>query len=73
MEVLKPLAITLAEAAKLSGIGKRELTKIAHSDKSFPAFKRGSKVLVYVDGLSEYIKRKAQRRDGFAEFADRGC
>lgn len=69
MEALKPMAITISEASKVSGIGKRELTKLAHCDKSFPAFKRGAKVLVYVDGLNDYIKRKAQNRDGFAEFS----
>lgn len=67
---LEPMAITMAEASKVSGIGRKELTRIACTDRTFPAFKRGNKVLVFVEGLKKYLERKATRRDGFAEFSE---
>lgn len=66
---LAPMAVSIEEAAQISGMGRQYLTKLVYNDKTFPAFKRGTKVLVYVDGLREYIRRKALRRDGFAEFS----
>ena len=58
-EVLKPMAISATEAARLLGVSKPTIyTLINRSD--FPSFRVGNRVLVSVDGLKKWIDKQAE-------------
>lgn len=55
---LDPLAVSAAEAARLLGVSKPTIYQyIRRSD--FPAFKLGTRTLVSVEGLREWVNRQA--------------
>ena len=56
---LEPVAISLQEAAKLLGVSKPTIYKYA-GRSDFPSFKLGSRVLVSVDGLREWVRKQAE-------------
>ena len=56
---LPPLAVSPAECARLLGISRPKVYDLLHQ-KDFPAFKLGSRTLISVDGLREWISRQTQ-------------
>ena len=56
---LLPLAVSPAECARLLGISRPKVYDLLHQ-KDFPSFKLGSRTLISVDGLREWISRQTQ-------------
>lgn len=56
---LEPLAVGTTEAARLLGVSRPTLTKLLNQ-KGFPCFHVGSRVLVSVAGLQEWINKQAK-------------
>ena len=58
------ITVTLADAAKLTGIGRAKLEELAKGDIKFPSFKVGVKTLIHVELLNKYLAEKATMRVG---------
>lgn len=59
MEPLAPFAVSATEAARLLGISKPTMyTLMERAD--FPRFKVGTRVLIPVDGLREWVRRQSE-------------
>ena len=58
-EKLAPLAVSPAECARLLGISRPKVYDLLHQN-DFPSFKLGSRTLISVDGLREWISKQAQ-------------
>ncbi len=58
------LTLTLDEAAKFTGIGRKALEQLQKTDRNFPSFKIGSKTLIDKLLLAEYIHEMARNRIG---------
>lgn len=56
---LAPLAVSPAECARLLGISRPKVYELIHQT-GFPSFKLGSRTLISVDGLREWISRQLQ-------------
>ncbi len=59
MEKLEPLAVSAAEAARLLGVSRPTLYTLLNQE-GFPSFHVGTRVLVSVDGLREWIERQTK-------------
>jgi len=55
---LEPLAVGTTEAARLLGVSRPTLYTLLHQE-GFPAFRVGTRVLISVDGLRDWIARQA--------------
>lgn len=56
---LEPLAVSAQEAARLLGVSKPKVYELmARGD--FPSFKVGSRTLVSVEGLREWVKKQTE-------------
>lgn len=60
---LEPLAVGTTEAARLLGISRPTLYQILNRT-DFPSFRVGSRVLISVAGLQEWIDRQAKEGVG---------
>ena len=61
---MNKLTLTIAEAVKVTGIGRCKLEELIHSNNTdFPYFRVGRKVLINYEMLKEWIDRitKEQR------------
>lgn len=56
---LEPLAVSAAEAARLLGVSRPTLYTLLNRE-DFPSFRVGNRVLVSVDGLRNWVDRKAK-------------
>ena len=56
---LYPLAVSPAECARLLGISRPKVYDLINQG-GFPSFKLGSRTLISVDGLREWISRQTQ-------------
>lgn len=56
---LDPLAVSPAECVRLLGISRPKVYDLLHQN-DFPSFKLGSRTLISVDGLREWISRQTQ-------------
>lgn len=56
---LAPLAVSSAECARLLGISRPKVYDLINQG-GFPSFKLGTRTLISVDGLREWISRQAQ-------------
>lgn len=56
---LAPLAVSPAECARLLGISRPKVYDLINQG-GFPSFKLGSRTLISVDGLREWISRQTQ-------------
>lgn len=63
-EVLERLTVTIAEAAKMVGIGDKAMREIARKDSSFPAFKNRSCTLIPREGLKAWVEERGKLRWG---------
>lgn len=54
---MEKLTLTVAEAVKLTGIGRCKLEEIIHSGSDFPYFRVGRKILINYDMLKEWIDK----------------
>ena len=56
---LEPLAVSAPEAARLLGVSKPKVYELmARGD--FPSFKVGSRTIVSVEGLLEWVKKQTE-------------
>ena len=58
----EPLAVSAAEAAKMLGISKPKVYDLMSRDV-FPSFKVGSRTLISVAGLRDWVQQQAQHRE----------
>lgn len=56
---LDPLTVSPAECARLLGISRPKVYDLINQG-GFPSFKLGSRTLISVDGLREWISRQTQ-------------
>ena len=56
---LAPLAVSPAECARLLGISRPKVYDLINQG-GFPSFKLGTRTLISVDGLREWISRPTQ-------------
>ena len=56
---LEPLAVSAAEAARLLGVSRPTLYTLLNRE-DFPSFRVGSRVLISVSGLREWIDRQTK-------------
>ena len=60
---LEPLAVSAAEAARLLGVSRPTLYQLLNR-ADFPSFRVGSRVLISVAGLQEWIDRQTKEGAG---------
>lgn len=65
------ITVTLQDAVKLTGIGRRRLEELAKVDINFPSFKIGRKTMIHVEQLNKYLEQKAKARVGEATMSPR--
>lgn len=58
MSGIEPLAVSAAEAARLLGISRPTLYNSLLNREDFPSFRIGSRILVSVSGLQDWIDRQ---------------
>lgn len=63
-EVVEKLTVTIAEAAKMVGIGDKAMREIVRKDSSFPAFKNRSCTLIPREGLKAWVEERGKLRWG---------
>lgn len=63
-EVREKLTVTIAEAAKMVGIGDKAMREIVQKDSSFPAFKNRSCTLIPKEGLKKWVEERGKLRWG---------
>lgn len=51
------VTLTIAEAAKKTGIGRCKLEELIHSNSDFPYFRVGKKVLINSELLKEWLDK----------------
>ncbi len=56
---LEPLAVSASEAARLLGISRPMIYRYMRQD-GFPSFKLGSRTLISVDGLRNWVKAQME-------------
>lgn len=56
---LEPLAVSPAECARLLGISRPKVYDLINQG-GFPSFKLGTRTLISVDGLREWITKQIQ-------------
>lgn len=54
---MNKLTLTIAEAVKVTGIGRCKLEELIHSDSDFPYFRVGRKVLINYEMLKIWIDK----------------
>lgn len=57
----EPIAVSAPEAARLLGVSKPKIYDLMHRE-DFPAFKVGSRTLVSVDGLRDWVRKQSERQ-----------
>ena len=56
---LEPLAVSAGEAARLLGVSRPTVYQLMGRE-DFPSFKVGTRTLVSVEGLREWIRKQAE-------------
>lgn len=56
-EKLEPMAVSATEAARLLGVSRPTVYRMMRQE-GFPAFKLGSRTLIPVDGLREWVRER---------------
>ena len=56
---MEPLAISATEAARILGVSRPTVYQLFHQ-AGFPVFKVGSRTLVSVDGLRDWIAKQTE-------------
>lgn len=62
-EKLKPMAVSVPEAAELLGVSKPTIYQYINRE-DFPSFRLGGRVLVSVEGLREWVKNQTDVTPG---------
>lgn len=63
VDKLEPLAVGTAEGARILGVSRPTLYKLLNR-ADFPSFRVGSRVLISVAGLQEWIDRQTKEDAG---------
>ncbi|MFB2010912.1 helix-turn-helix domain-containing protein [Flintibacter sp. P01028] len=61
MDKLEPLAVSALEAARLLGVSKPTVYQMMNRE-DFPAFKVGTRTLISVEGLREWIRKQVNEQ-----------
>ena len=61
MDKLEPLAVSAPEAARLLGVSKPTVYQMMNRE-DFPAFKVGTRTLISVEGLREWIRKQVNEQ-----------
>lgn len=61
---IDPIAVSAPEAARLLGVSKPKVYELMNRD-DFPSFKLGSRTLISVDGLREWVRKQTERRSDY--------
>lgn len=56
---LEPLAVSAGEAARLLGVSRPTVYQLMGRE-DFPSFKVGTRTLISVEGLREWIRKQAE-------------
>ena len=56
---LEPLAVSAGEAARLLGVSRLTVYQLMGRE-DFPSFKVGTRTLISVEGLREWIRKQAE-------------
>ena len=59
---MEPLAVSAAEAARLLGVSRPTIYQYI-GQAGFPSFKLGTRTLVSVEGLREWVKAQATKEE----------
>lgn len=59
MAPIRPVAISVSDAAKLLGISRPSMYQVMHQS-DFPAFHVGRRTLISVDGLRDWVRQQAK-------------
>ncbi len=59
MAPIRPVAISVSDAAKLLGISKPTMYQVIHQS-DFPAFRLGGRTLISIDGLRDWVRARAK-------------
>lgn len=59
------LTMSVSEAAAELGISPKKAYELAHS-ADFPAFKIGTRTVVYRDGLREWVRKRSEKESARA-------
>ena len=59
MDGMKPLAVNMADAARLLGVSRPTIYRLAKLP-GFPAVRLGGRTRVLVDDLREWVRQQAQ-------------
>lgn len=58
---MEPLAVSALEAARLLGVSKPTVYQMMNRE-DFPAFKVGTRTLISVEGLREWIRKQVNEQ-----------
>ena len=58
------ITVTVAEAAELTGIGINQIHEWVNTDDTFPVFCIGTKRVIEVQLLREWLKKRCKQRVG---------
>ena len=59
VDKIRPVAISVSDAAKLLGISKPTMYQVIHQP-DFPAFRVGGRTLISTDGLRDWVRAQAK-------------
>ena len=57
---MEKIALSVAEAAALISVSTKTMYEWVHID-GFPAVKIGGKIIIYYDGLKEWVRRQTEK------------
>lgn len=60
---LEPLSVSTSEAARLLGVSRPTIYELMQNG-GLPSFKVGSRTLLPVSGLREWVAAQAEKREG---------
>ena len=60
------LTVTIKEFSAMTGIGQNRVRQLCYT-VGFPAIKEGNKFLIHLETANEWLRKRAEARDGIAE------
>lgn len=63
-DLIDKISITIQEASELTSISYRQIAEWAETDETFPVFKVGSKRIIELSALQEWLRTRCACRVG---------
>ena len=57
-KIMERIAVSVTEAAEMLGMCPKTVYQLTRR-ADFPAFKAGNRIVIYVEGLQEWVRRQA--------------